>query len=361
MELKYIDILATMKYYNVNYRIDWLDENSFQLTVNGQTLVIDQSTTGVPFPIYNGPRRKQIGEFEKTHSFRFEYKDETEPIDLVFKNETYIESIQDSYECEEGVMLFIGEKPTVNEYITDNCIRTQSSKWTAFQNKYDIHVSDTVIEKAEMTEEYNQNKFMYWIDGTIYSQYFKFHKPIELKMLNRLNVKTDSEKITISLRSLNAISKKHCGIPYIHNVIMKAVGFVKNGQNCTCDIVRWNTFKTFMGDEEEPNEVMQNDSHPHQGLYLLQLNCDQGTDKYKLGKAQDLLRRLKSTEYRNAFIVCTSMSKDIDRCERELIEEFNKKFTNVKDSDAGGFGAEMFSGNVYAMIDLFWSVCAKWR
>lgn len=362
MELKYIDILYTLKYYNVPYQIEWMDANKFKVTVNQQSAIIEQSTTSAPFPLLNGPRRVKPTGFTKVHEFKFTDGKDTEPINIEFKKETYIENQQESYECDEGVHLLIDQKPIINDYLTDDCIRTQSSKWFNFQKKYGIDVSKTILEKVDLTEDYNQDKFMYWVDGTIYSQYFRFHKPNVLIALAKTNVKTDDKTVTVQLRTMNSISKKLCGIPFDYNVILQAVGFVKDKQVCRCDINRWQQLRQFIGIEDVQEEVMQSETtYPHQGLYLLQLNCDQGSNKFKLGKAQNLLRRLKSTEYRNAFIICTSMSKDIDRCERELIEEFNKKFTNVKEADTGGFGAEMFTGDVYAMIDLFWSICAKWR
>ena len=361
MELKYIDVVYTLRSYNVNYCVEWLSEDRFKVSVNQDSAIIEPSTVNAPFPIINGPRRRLPTNFTKLHQFTFVDDDEEEIFDLEFKNDTYIESQESSYECYQGVKIRIDENPFVNEYIVDNCVRIRSPKWSSFQTKYGIEVVDTVLEIQDLTDNYNLAKFMLWFEGSIYTQYFSFHKPNELIGLNRLNIHEDENSVSVPYTSINALSKRSSGTTFENNLILKSVGFVRDGQRCRCPLSKWNEYRKFMGCSVVGEESMIGTSYPHQGLYLLQLNCDHGTNKYKLGKAQDLLRRLKSTEYRNAFIICTSMSKDIDKCERELINEFNKRFVNVKNSDAGGFGAEMFMGNIYDMIDLFWSVCAKWR
>lgn len=118
---------------------------------------------------------------------------------------------------------------------------------------------------------------------------------------------------------------------------------------------RWNEFKTFMSQDIKPSEIKSS----HQGCYLLQLNCDEGSNKYKIGKAQNLLNRLKSTEYRNAFIYSTQFVQDEDACEREIIREFSSKFELIKHDTKGGYGSEMFAGDIKAMIKLFQEICNK--
>lgn len=361
MEYKYIDLLYTLSKYNCQYSFEWIDADRFKLTINNDSIIIDQSTTSVGFPVMIGPRRVKPTGFDKVHKFYFQNDEENEDLEFYFSNETYLENQKQWYQCNDGIKLFIEQKPILNEYMIDNCIRTQSTKWDNFQKKYDIEVTKTVLEHIELTENYNLEKFMLWVDGNVYSQYFKFHKPSEFIMLNNSASKIEEDNVIISLRTMNNISKKCAGIPFINNLILKAIGFKKEGQNCKCNINDWKIFKEFMGSSEEVDEEIDIDGYPHGGLYMLQLNCDKGTTKYKIGKAQNLLRRLKSTEYRNAFIMCVSTSKDINKCERELIQEFNKKFINIKTDSTGGFGSEMFSGNVYDMMDLFWQICSKWR
>lgn len=104
---------------------------------------------------------------------------------------------------------------------------------------------------------------------------------------------------------------------------------------------------------KDKNNVKSN----HQGCYLLQLNCDEGSNKYKIGKAKNLLERLKSTEYKNAFIYSTQFVQDEDACEREIIREFTSKFELVRHDTTGGFGSEMFAGDIKEMVRLFQEIC----
>ena len=272
-------------------------------------------------------------------------------------NESYIENSNSSYECDENVKLEVPLRPCINEFITDDCIRTQCTKWNNFQKKYGVQISKTILEKHKCTEKYNLAKFMCWIEGGIYTPYFRVHKTEEMLELNKVAVKIEDDYVSVAFKTLNAISRRVAGIPFINNIIFKAIGFVKKNQLCVCKHEHWKMFKEFIGTEE----IMEEGMYPKGGLYMLQLNCDKGTNKYKIGKAQDLLRRLRSTEYRNAHIVCTMMSKNIDKCERDLINEFNAHFINIKDSNEGGFGSEMFEGDVEQMIPLFYSVCFRWR
>lgn len=98
----------------------------------------------------------------------------------------------------------------------------------------------------------------------------------------------------------------------------------------------------------------------HQGCYLLQLNCDEGSNKYKIGKAKNLLERLKSTEYKNAFIYSTQFVQDEDLCEREIIREFTSKFELIRYDTTGGFGSEMFAGDIKEMVKLFQEICNRY-
>lgn len=99
----------------------------------------------------------------------------------------------------------------------------------------------------------------------------------------------------------------------------------------------------------------------HQGCYLIQLYCDKNTNKYKIGKSKNLLTRLKSAEYRNAFIYLTQFVTDENKCEKKIIEEFTKKFTCIKEDSQGGFGNETFSGDINDMMDEFYRICSHYR
>lgn len=98
----------------------------------------------------------------------------------------------------------------------------------------------------------------------------------------------------------------------------------------------------------------------HRGCYLIQLNCDKGTDKYKIGKAQNLLTRFKAAEYRNCFIVMTINVSDEDECEKEIIKEFDSNFAQVRSDTSGNYGREAYRGDIKEMIKLFYDVCMKY-
>lgn len=98
----------------------------------------------------------------------------------------------------------------------------------------------------------------------------------------------------------------------------------------------------------------------HKGCYLIQLNCDRGTDKYKIGKAQNLLTRFKSSEYRNCFVVMTMNVSDEDECEKEIIKEFDSNFAQVRSDTNGNYGRETYRGNIKEMIKLFYNICMKY-
>lgn len=118
---------------------------------------------------------------------------------------------------------------------------------------------------------------------------------------------------------------------------------------------RWNEFKAFMAQDVKSSEIKSN----HQGCYLLQRNCDEGSNKYKIGKSGNLLDRLKSAEYRNAFIYLAQFVQDEDACEREIIREFSSKFEVIKNDSTGSFGSETFAGDIKEMIKLFQEICDR--
>ena len=124
------------------------------------------------------------------------------------------------------------------------------------------------------------------------------------------------------------------------------------------DANRFNEFKEFMKPPQSSVTVTKSD---HQGCYLIQLYCDKDTNKYKIGKSRNILTRMKSTEYRNAFIYLTQFVIDENKCEKELIEEFTRTFTLVKEDSEGNFGNETFAGNINDMMDLFYRICSKFR
>lgn len=122
-------------------------------------------------------------------------------------------------------------------------------------------------------------------------------------------------------------------------------------------------------ENEEPSDVACHKELPisegahetsHKGCYLIQLNCDRGTDKYKIGKARNLLTRFKSSEYRNCFVVMTMNVSDEDECEKEIIKEFDSNFAQVRSDASGNYGREAYRGNIKEMVKLFYSICMKY-
>ena len=99
----------------------------------------------------------------------------------------------------------------------------------------------------------------------------------------------------------------------------------------------------------------------HQACYLLQMYADRGTEKFKIGRASNLLKRLGSAEYKNAFIILTCYVQNEVDCEKELISSFAKTFTRVKEDSEGSYGNEVFRGSLNQMMDLFWEICKKYR
>lgn len=98
----------------------------------------------------------------------------------------------------------------------------------------------------------------------------------------------------------------------------------------------------------------------HQGCYLIQLNCDEGTNKYKIGKSKDLQQRLKTTEYRNCFIYSIMYTSDENECEKEIIREFDSHFIQVKHDTTGNYGRETYRGDIREMMKLFHEICSKY-
>lgn len=243
----------------------------------------------------------------------------------------------------------------------DNAVITTSEVWEKFKHEYEFDRRGgfgAIFEQANILEAHLQARYMLrnFEDNNIYSSYFKFHKPDEFIALDNARITVLENTTTFTLRSMNNLSNKCSGLPFIHNVFIKAVGFELHGQTCSCPIDKWNRFKEFM-----KVEVIKEVKLDHCGVYLLQLNCDEGTNKYKVGKAGNILTRLKSTEYRNAFIMSCCYVPDINDCEREIITSFNEKFKNIKESEDGGFGNEIFEGDIKEMMKVFWDICLKYN
>ena len=97
------------------------------------------------------------------------------------------------------------------------------------------------------------------------------------------------------------------------------------------------------------------------GCYLLQLNADQGTNKYKVGQSKNVLKRLKSVEYRNAVIYESIEVLRYQPCEHEILKVFRERFEWVRNDITGGYGLEYFRGDINEMRKTFKEICMKYN
>ena len=95
--------------------------------------------------------------------------------------------------------------------------------------------------------------------------------------------------------------------------------------------------------------------------YLLQLLPEVLSDTpiYKIGRASDLLHRLRAREYQNARIICTREVSDMYACEREIISVFSEIYERITHSKNTSYGAEYFKGDEYDMIAMFNFICDR--
>lgn len=143
-----------------------------------------------------------------------------------------------------------------------------------------------------------------------------------------------------------------------HNKIASGSGrYKKYREEWIISVERYDEFKSFMSSRKPKSDTKSS----HQGCYLIQLNCDEGTSKYKIGKSGNLIERLKSDQYRNAFIYLVCYVSDEDECENEIIREFSSHFTQILKDDNGNYGRETFSGSIDEMMNLFYEICSKYR
>lgn len=130
---------------------------------------------------------------------------------------------------------------------------------------------------------------------------------------------------------------------------------IKKRWKYSLSLARWEEFKKFMRPEISDTEFN------HRALYLLQAYADKGTSKYKIGKASDLMKRLRTPEYRNASIIMTSIVSNENESERELINAFKEAFKPIKEDRNGNYGNEWFEGDVKQMRLKFIEITNKWQ
>lgn len=379
------DIYRNIRLSFPSIKIEWISSESFKFNYNDSEFIFDNqnhdiSKLGIENKIINRPSKKisgRISKFMDLKLTRCPYRSNNNPHPqpeyltkrIDFKKDVYLPGFPSVPVTVYGVknydyiQIYLPDtcSYTINDEF-DNAVLIESNEWEKFKSEYNIQnyyrMTGNVYEPLEISESYLNSK---WIlqefeNKNIYSSYFKFHKPNEFIALNNKRLTTLEDVVSYSLVSMDKLSRECSNIPFKYNLILKEIGFELQGKSCVCKIDKWNKFKEFMKTESKKEEKISN----HSGCYLLQLNCDKGSNKYKIGKSSNLLTRLKSTEYRNAFIKSCCYVSDINNCEKDLISRFNSKFTNISDSEEGGFGNEMFEGNIKEMMNEFWDVCKKY-
>ena len=211
--------------------------------------------------------------------------------------------------------------------------------------------------KHVIDEQFCKLRDILYLTGNIYSSYFKCYKPNEFITIDKTKVEEFPTSVAIKCATMNRISNICSKVDAWYNDIIKAIGFKLRNKDFIISKEEWSRFKEFMKVEEV---AVTAGTSTHQGCYLIQLNCDEGTTKYKIGKAKNLLTRLKAPEYRNAFIYCTMYVNDETTCEKEIIKEFSDRFTQVTSDDTGNYGRETFSGDIKDMMKLFMDICMRY-
>ena len=218
--------------------------------------------------------------------------------------------------------------------------------------KIDINDNSFIIEIKNLAYPYSDEIF----------KHIEWKIPYEFKYLNDLDYITIETNGNVYIRDFpsTGISNEYF---YKHSFLHY------DGVSFTCPIKSWLEFKNFMSKklELESHQTIDEQKLSIQdeeftvigksGCYMIQLAADIGTKKVKIGKSQDLQKRLNSIEYRNARWIRVANMKRKDECEKELIRAFNLKFENVRNADDGGFGREYFIGNMNEMIKEFERIC----
>lgn len=215
------------------------------------------------------------------------------------------------------------------------------------------------FKSHEFTVEIENSIFPYY-DG-IYEDCVDFEIPREFKFINNLSI-NENGNLEIRTRTEKArfrelIVGNKAG-KFFKNLFSISNSFESNGNiELVCSQSRLREFKEFMRKHNKldiPNEV-------YSGCYLIQTNGDRGSNKYKIGKASNLMKRLKTCEgYKNALIIQAEFVRDPNACEREIIEVFSNEFELVKYDIKGNYGSEYFRGDYVKIRRRFQEICEKY-
>ena len=81
----------------------------------------------------------------------------------------------------------------------------------------------------------------------------------------------------------------------------------------------------------------------HQGCYFIQCAADRNLNKYKIGRGEDVLRRITTERsYQNCKIISINIVSDHIACEKMIIDTFDKLFTKVEKDNQGHYGKETY-------------------
>lgn len=95
-------------------------------------------------------------------------------------------------------------------------------------------------------------------------------------------------------------------------------------------------------------------------IYLLQREVEFGTDNYKIGRARDVIQRLKGeASYRNCILYMTMRVNDMVSAENDIKTLFRERYPY--DEDGRVHGDEDFTGNVTDMLKDVIDICMKYK
>lgn len=95
-------------------------------------------------------------------------------------------------------------------------------------------------------------------------------------------------------------------------------------------------------------------------IYLLQREVEFGTDNYKIGRARDVMQRLKGeASYRNCVLYMTMRVNDMVAAESDIKTLFRERYPYNEDGRA--HGDEDFTGNITGMMKDVVDICMKYK
>ncbi|MPN40279.1 hypothetical protein SDC9_187815 [bioreactor metagenome] len=124
---------------------------------------------------------------------------------------------------------------------------------------------------------------------------------------------------------------------------------IKDKNNNTCKKI-WIEFV-----KSNPPEWMEKKtkiiiSSPYEYCYIIQCQQHFETNIYKIGRSNNILQRMNSSEYYERRIIIIREVKNSIECEKEIKQIFKSKFGTVR-------GSEYFDGNIKEIIEIFNLVC----